>query len=266
MSNTRDRQRAKRRYLRRQASLAAKARRGQKRRRIAGSVVAVFVVVGVAFGVRSWADDTPAPERAASDSVTDTASPSASKSEDSSSPTASSAITAPPPASLAEQARWQATVKTTVGTMVLNLDGKVAPQTVASFLNLSRKNFYDDTTCHRLTTEGIFVLQCGDPDGTGSGGPGYSYGIENAPKDGKYLAGTLAMARTADPNSNGSQFFMVYDDTTLPVDGGGYTIFGEVQTGLDVLREVAAAGVKGGGGDGTPEKTVTITDISVERI
>ena len=85
--------------------------------------------------------------------------------------------------------------------------------------------------------EGIYVLQCGDPTGTGQGGPGYTFGIENAPKDGKYPTGVLAMARTQDPNSNGGQFFITYKETQLPTDGGGYTIFGKVTKGLDIVEQ-----------------------------
>ena len=84
--------------------------------------------------------------------------------------------------------------------MTLDLDGKKAPQTVASFIFLARKGYFDNTTCHRLTTSGLYVLQCGDPTGSGSGGPGYGFGIENAPKAGDYPAGTLAMARADQPD------------------------------------------------------------------
>ncbi|MEJ7691232.1 MAG: peptidylprolyl isomerase [Nocardioidaceae bacterium] len=147
---------------------------------------------------------------------------------------------------MAEGATWVATVTTNCGDIELELDGAKAPQTVASFLQLSTDSFYDDTPCHRLTTDGIFVLQCGDPTGSGSGGPGYGYGIENAPKDGAYPTGTLAMARSSDPNSNGSQFFIVYQDTMLPVEGGGYTIFGKVTKGLDIVQSIADKGVDGG--------------------
>ena len=98
----------------------------------------------------------------------------------------------------------------------MELDGTKAPQTVASFLGLARSGYWNDSPCHRLVTSGIFVLQCGDPTGTGSGGPGYGFGVENAPKDDQFPAGTLAMARTSDPNSNGGQFFIVYKQTELP--------------------------------------------------
>jgi peptidyl-prolyl cis-trans isomerase B (cyclophilin B) len=170
----------------------------------------------------------------------------------------------PPSKSLAENATWRATIETNCGPIVIDLDGKAAPQTVSSFIFLAQKNFFDDVPCHRLTTSGLYVLQCGDPTGSGSGGPGYGYGIENAPADGDYPSGTVAMARTADPNSNGSQFFIVYDDTILPTDGGGYSIFGKVVEGLDIVQAIAAQGLAP---DGTaPKQPVSMLDISVEKL
>lgn len=172
---------------------------------------------------------------------------------------------APPPASDADDATWVATLTTNCGDITLELDGAAAPQTVASFVSLADKGYYDDSPCHRLTTEGIFVLQCGDPTGTGTGGPGYGFPIENAPADGSYPTGTLAMARSNDPNSNGSQFFIVYKDTALPTDGGGYSVFGTVTEGLDIVEAVAKQGVEGGGGDGAPAQPISILSVSVEE-
>ena len=98
----------------------------------------------------------------------------------------------PPPA----QGMWTVRLSTTCGEVVMELDGDAAPVGVGSFLGLAQAGFYDSTPCHRLTTQGIFVLQCGDPTGTGTGGPGYCYGpVENAPADDVYPAGTVAMAR-----------------------------------------------------------------------
>ena len=132
----------------------------------------------------------------------------------------------------------------------------LAPATVASEVFLTENGFYDATSCHRLTTEGIFVLQCGDPTGTGSGGPGYTVPDENLPAaDGvNYPAGTVAMAN-AGPNTSGSQFFIVYADTVLPP---GYSIWGRVISGLDVVDGVAKVGVAGGGSDGPPAQPITI--------
>ena len=138
-----------------------------------------------------------------------------------------------------------------------------APCTTNSFRHLAEKKYFDGTSCHRLTTDGIFVLQCGDPTGTGSGGPGYEFGEENVPAEGSnnYPAGTVAMAN-AGPGTNGSQFFLVYQDTTLPA---GYTIFGTFTTGLDVVQKVADAGVADGSGDGTPKQTTTLTSVTIGK-
>jgi peptidyl-prolyl cis-trans isomerase B (cyclophilin B) len=181
----------------------------------------------------------------------------------------------PPSASLAQNTTWRATLKTNCGTIVMDLDGKAAPQTVSSFIFLSQKGFYDDSPCHRLTTpsQGLSVLQCGDPTGTGTGGPGYGYGIENAPKNGEYPTGTVAMARTSDPNSNGSQFFIVYRDTPDGQDDGSgqpasalaadYTLVGHVTIGIDVVQKIAAGGIQGDTGDGKPKLPVNISTLVV---
>lgn len=162
-----------------------------------------------------------------------------------------------------EPATLTATLGTTCGDIVLELDAAAAPQTVASFAFLAGEGYWDDSPCHRLTTAGIFVLQCGDPTGSGRGNPGYGYGIENAPADGLYPPGTLAMARTQDPESNGGQFFIVYEDTRLPVEGGGYSVFGRVTEGLGIVEALAAEGVDGGGGVGAPAQPISILTVDV---
>ncbi len=167
-----------------------------------------------------------------------------------------------PDAARAQDARWTAHVLTSCGEITLDLYGDKAPQTVASFLFLAEDGYWDDSPCHRLVTSGIFVLQCGDPTGTGSGGPGYGYGVENAPKNYVYPRGTLAMARTTDPNSNGGQFFIVYEKTQLP-DPNGYSIFGRVTGGMDIVDRVAAAG---NAADGVaPAQPISILDVKVEK-
>jgi peptidyl-prolyl cis-trans isomerase B (cyclophilin B) len=145
------------------------------------------------------------------------------------------------------------------------LDGASAPQATANFISLVQSDFYESLSCHRLTTSGIFVLQCGDPNGDGSGGPEYRFGpIENAPADDVYPAGTIAMARQGNlGDSMGSQFFIVYEDSTIPSDvAGGYTVFGRVTSGLDAILEIAAAGTQ----EGTekPISEVKMTSLSVE--
>lgn len=180
--------------------------------------------------------------------------------------TASTQQYALPSADLAENRSW-------TGTLTLNdsiplgisLDGAAAPQAVSNFIALSQAGYYTGTPCHRLTTEGLYVLQCGDPTGTGTGGPGYTFGpLENIPADGVYPAGTIAMARSSAEDSMGSQFFIVYQDTQLP--SPGYTILGQVTSGLDQLvSDIVSAGVTpvNGEGDGAPVVPTTLTSVSV---
>ena len=136
-----------------------------------------------------------------------------------------------------------ATVTTNCGVITMELYGTKAPQTVASFLSLAKSDYWADSPCHRLTTaaQGIFVLQCGDPTGTGTGSPGYGFGVENAPADFTFPPGTLAMARSSGPNTNGGQFFIVYKQTVLK-DPIGYSIFGRITSGMDIVDRIAAAG------------------------
>ncbi|MBC7442126.1 MAG: peptidylprolyl isomerase [Ramlibacter sp.] len=173
-----------------------------------------------------------------------------------------------PPSSLAEGRTWTGTMALNGIPLKIELDGALAPQAVSSAVSLINSGFYQDLSCHRLTTGGFFVLQCGDPEGTGAGGPGYSYGpVENAPADNVYPAGTLAMARQGGNGySMGSQFFIVYDDTTIPADAaGGYTVLGKVTSGLDQIKgQITDAGVTGGSTGGAPVVPTTITQVSVQ--
>ena len=158
---------------------------------------------------------------------------------------------------------YTATVVTNCGTIVVSLDGKHAPHTVNSFAFLAGKHYFDNTPCHRLTTSGIYVLQCGDPTGTGTGGPGYTIPDENL-KGATYPAGTVAMANTGQPHTGGSQFFFVYANTQLPPQ---YTPFGTVTKGLDVLKKIADAGSdnSNGPGDGAPNQAVVIESFTVTK-
>jgi peptidyl-prolyl cis-trans isomerase B (cyclophilin B) len=138
-----------------------------------------------------------------------------------------------------------------------------APTTVGTIAWLTNQGFYNYTSCHRLTTQGIFVMQCGDPAGNGTGSPGFSFADENLPtagSDGTYVypRGTVAMANSG-PNTNGSQFFLVYQDSPLPPN---YSVWGQITEGLDVLDNVAAAGVLDGSSDGLPSQAVVISKAS----
>ncbi|GAA2064788.1 peptidylprolyl isomerase [Leifsonia soli] len=196
------------------------------------------------------------------------AGPGAAKPSSSASPSASPSAGGVPPKTLAEDRTWTGTMTINGVPLGVSLDGAAAPQAVSSTVSLVQKKFYDGLTCHRLTTSGIFVLQCGDPQGNGQGGPGYEYGpIENAPADDVYKAGTIAMARQGNnAESQGSQFFIVYEDTKIPSDdAGGYTVIGSVTSGLDQLKaQVTDKGVEGGKTDGTPAVKTTIDSFTLQ--
>jgi len=173
-----------------------------------------------------------------------------------------------------DPAQVSASMATRQGNIGLMLANNESPCTVNSFASLIGQKYFDNTKCHRLTTSpDLGVLQCGDPKGDGTGGPGYGFGNEyptdqyppNDPKAQQpvvYPRGTLAMANSGQPNSNGSQFFMVYRDSQLPPQ---YTIFGTIQPdGLTVLDKIAKAGVAGGGDDGPPALEVTIRSLLLD--
>ncbi|MEI2713197.1 MAG: peptidylprolyl isomerase [Nocardioides sp.] len=165
----------------------------------------------------------------------------------------------PPPAQPAQSGRVKAAITTNAGIFNVTLDAANAPCTVNSFVSLSEQGFYDDTSCHRLTTEGIFVLQCGDPTGTGMGGPGYQYADELKGTE-TYGPGTLAMANSG-PDTNGSQFFLVYGDSPLEPN---YTVFGQLDTkSVQAIKKIAEAGTQTGAPDGPPKQRVKISQITV---
>lgn len=166
-----------------------------------------------------------------------------------------------PNAGITESNKATISFTTNQGEIVIETTPSLAPLTVNAMAALAQKNYFDNTICHRLTTEGIFVLQCGDPTGTGTGGPGFNIPDENLPQptENNYPAGTVAMAN-AGPGTSGSQFFLVYQDTSL---GPDYTIWGSITSGLDILQTIASAGVVDGGADGAPLTGVTIESTKV---
>lgn len=216
-------------------------------------------------------DDTAADDTAANDTTGDDTALDPEAGQDTEAPPEQDPLPStdppqyegPPDPAQAEERTWRATLSTTVGTVELELDGEAAPQAVANFVHLARDGYYDGTACHRLLPDSL--LQCGDPSATGTGGPGYGFGpIENAPADDLYPAGTLAMARVGqDGESMGSQFFLVFDDVTLPSDSaGGYSVFGTVTEGMDTLAQVGAAGL---GSEGErPAMDVIIENVEIQ--
>ena len=247
------------RQANRRATMAARARR---RNRLVSAVVgAAIVVAGLAYLLwpSSVAVVAPLPK------PTPTVKPSW--------PVATAVTCQTPPALRTNVLSWtkdpapasvsskMLTLDTNCGAIKISLLPGIAPHTVASMTYLAEHGYFDRTKCHRLTTAGLFVIQCGDPKGTGSGGPGYTVPDENLPGNAanNYPAGTVAMANSG-PNTNGSQFFIVFANTTL---GPNYTIWGHVTAGLDIAKYVANQGVAGGLSDGAPSQPLVITKATV---
>ena len=217
-------------------------------------VIALATAAQIAYGTVGPGAPKAKPTASAAATPTPTATPSPSGTV--------------PPKALAENRAWTGSLTLNSVTLGITLDGKRAPQAVANFVSLAKKGFYTGLTCHRLTTKPYYVLQCGDPAGNGTGGPGYSFGpIENAPKNGVYPTGVIAMARGATADSQGSQFFIVYRTSDFGA-GDGYTVFGSVTSGLPALRSaITDKGVTAGSGpspdDGAPKVPTKITAVSV---
>jgi peptidyl-prolyl cis-trans isomerase B (cyclophilin B) len=159
------------------------------------------------------------------------------------------------------------TLHTSLGNIVINIDLSRTPCTAASFAYLASKQFFNGSTCHRLVTQTFFVLQCGDPTGTGAGGPTYRFADENLPTAGPsgaavYQRGVVALANTGQPVSNSSQFFITYQDCEL---SPAYTPFGTVTAGMSIVDKVAKAGTDNANaaGDGHPKLTLTIRSVTV---
>lgn len=252
MNKKRDRARERAQALK-AAARRERALQVRRRRTIIAAAVIVAIVVALAIVVAKLVEDDPA---------TGDESPTAAESTDTATPDAPASYDAPPPPDQARDA--EVLVSTSAGDLTLDLDADAAPQAVASFEFLVEEGFFDGTSCHRLLPGAL--LQCGDPTGTGTGGPGYSFGpVENAPEDQVYPAGTVAMARVGGQgDSMGSQFFLVFEDTPLPDDSaGGYTVMGTITSGLDELRRIGAAGTVDGSSDGRPKNDVIIETMEI---
>jgi peptidyl-prolyl cis-trans isomerase B (cyclophilin B) len=274
----RQRQLARQAHQRRMQRQEVRARRN-KQWAAGGTTAVIVVAVGViaAFLAGAFGSSTGKPSAATSPSPSASATPTPTPTP-SSTPamvdgkcvyikagTAARKVSLPS-ATPDTKATYTATIKTNRGNIVIDMLNSEAPCTVNSFVSLADQRFYNNTHCHRLTTEGIFVLQCGDPTGTGEGGPGYEYGNENLPKANKsgeftYTPGMVAMANTGAPDSNGSQFFLVYKDSPLPPD---YTPFGTIASGLKIIQTVAKAGATPAG-DGHPKEKVQIESVTVSK-
>lgn len=260
---------AKRKLANQQQRRASRAKRRQRIAITTSVAVVVVVVVGVVLVSTMGRDSAPAPA-AAPAAATPTALGHCAFTPTPQDP-AAKPVPVPTVTEASTTGTTPATIRTDKGPIPMTLDRPTGPCAVENFMSLAKAGFYNDTPCHRLTTtEGLKVLQCGDPTGTGSGGPGYT--INDEPPTGLapaangavvYPRGTVAMAKTSAPNSGGSQFFLVYADSTLPPD---YTVFGTIGApGLATLDGVAQAGSdnSNGTGDGKPVTPVQIQTVTV---
>ena len=288
--NERERKRARERFERQREQ---RLQRQHKIRRWTGIGVIVAMVVGLAVGLTAafagGSGKAAAGKPTAKATASSSASPSASTSatavaEPAQHCTYTTAGTAAktvskPSATPDYKAGYTATINTNLGKININLLNSKATCTVNSFIHLASANFWNASQCHRIvTTGGLYILQCGDPiakadakltcaqtaGAPGTGGPGYEFASENL-TGAKYTAGTVAMANSGTANSNGSQFFLVYQNSTLPAQ---YTPFGTITSGLDILQKVAKAGTSchySGAGDGAPKEKVVIDSVSVHK-
>jgi cyclophilin family peptidyl-prolyl cis-trans isomerase len=275
VAGKRDRQRklARARYERQQERREERARRARL-----WTVIGVACIVVIGIGVGGYFFFRPGGSNAAASSATATPTATATATATptptqvaepathcayTSSPPAARSV-GMPPTTPASTATYQATIVTNRGNVVIDLLNSKATCTVNSFVYLAAKNYFNNTKCHRLTTAGsLSVLQCGDPTGNGTGGPGYGFANENT-TGATYPEGTVAMAHSSLPNSNGSQFFIVYKNSTLSPN---YTPFGTVVSGLGIIQSVAKAGSDNaiGSGDGHPKEPVVIERVTIKK-
>jgi peptidyl-prolyl cis-trans isomerase B (cyclophilin B) len=269
-SKERQRKRARERYERLRAVRAAQRRTILRR---AGIGVAIVLVIGLAAGLSvafTGGSNTGGSKPAAAPAAKTSARCTYTKS--------SSGAVKPvslPPSNPDLKAAYTATINTNLGPVTISLANSKAPCTVNSFTHLASANFWNNTQCHRVSDSGgLYMLQCGDPTATasqklscssatmGTGGPGYAFNDENL-KGATYPAGTVAMANSG-PNTNGSQFFLVFAQTSLPAS---YTPFGTITSGLDILQNVAKVGTSCSysAGGGVPKEKVSIKSVDIRK-
>jgi peptidyl-prolyl cis-trans isomerase B (cyclophilin B) len=291
-SRERERRRARERFEQQRSVHRERQRKNRKR---AGIGLAVLCVLGLIAGVTTILVSGGGPATAAkkpTTKVSATASPSASATASAS---AAAAVAEPaqhctytsasagsvvksslPTASPDYKAAYTASINTNLGPIKIDLANSKATCTVNSFAHLASTNFWNNSQCHRMSaTGGLYFLQCGDPTAKaslklscssttiGTGGPGYEFASENL-TGATYPAGTIAMANTGSPDTNGSQFFLVFKQTSLPAD---YTPFGTITSGLGILQNVAKAGTTCtySAGGGVPKDKVIIDSVSINK-
>ncbi|HTR94399.1 MAG TPA: peptidylprolyl isomerase [Trebonia sp.] len=300
-SRERERRRARERFEKQREARLARQRTLRKRFGIGLAVVCVLGLIGgitaaMLGGSTPAAAKKPKATASASASASSSATPTTSAAAVTEPATHCTYTTkgvagaakkvSVPPASPNYKATYTAAINTNLGTIKINLLNSKATCTVNSFVHLASAGYFNASQCHRVTTaNGLYVLQCGDPyakasekltcastaGAPGTGGPGYEFANENLPTATSstasvtYKAGTVAMANSGGSDTNGSQFFLVYKNSTL---GPDYTPFGTITSGLDILQKVANAGTSctySGAGDGAPKEKVVINSVTIKQ-
>ncbi|MFF4892547.1 peptidylprolyl isomerase [Micromonospora chersina] len=276
MTSTRERQRAaaRARLEREMAERATKARKRRQTQAIVGAAaVLVLVVAGTVWLATSLGGDDKKQNTAGGDGFSQCVFNEVPK-EGRSKQIKDVGL---PATQQANKGTQTMTIDTNLGPVTAKIDRAKVPCTAGSFTHLASKGFFDNTKCHRLVTEGIKVLQCGDPSATGNGwrqtdgtgGPSYNLAEENLPTDKRppYPEGVIAMANSGQQGSTGSQFFIVYGDSQLDPN---YTVLGTITGGMDLVKQVAAAGDDGAfaqqAGGGHPKKEIVINKLSMSDI
>ncbi|MGW1061300.1 peptidylprolyl isomerase [Micromonospora rubida] len=275
MTSTKERQRAaaKARLQRNMAAQATRARKRRQTQAIVGAGAALLLVVAgtVWLATTIGGDDDKKQETAASGLVQCAFTEIPKESQ-----TKEIKDVGLPQGQQASTGVQTLTMDTNLGPITAKVDRAASPCTAASFTHLASKNFFDNSKCHRLVTEGIQVLQCGDPSATGkgwrdtdgTGGPAYKLTEENLPTDKRpaYPKGVIAMANSGQPGSTGSQFFIVYGDSQLDPN---YTVLGTITGGMDIVEAVAKAGDDKAfaqqAGGGHPKKEVVIKKLTMSE-
>ncbi|MFJ7149843.1 peptidylprolyl isomerase [Streptomyces sp. NPDC100445] len=264
----RRRQLAREKFLRQQQRRTQARRKARLRNSVIASVLGVVVIGSVALYTTGVLKDDGKKTNASA--ATTPSAPPTSKAPDPCAKPAAGSVKKlswkkEPAMTIDTSAKYSMKLATTCGDIDIALKTAAAPHTVNSFAFLAGKGYFDHTRCHRLTANQIYVLQCGDPQGTGMGGPGYTVPDENLKdkvlKGNTYPAGTVAMANTGKPHTGGSQFFLVYKDSPLPPS---YTPFGTITaSGMKVLHKIAAAGAQPA--DPSTQNTAPNATVVIDR-
>ncbi|MEV0154518.1 peptidylprolyl isomerase [Micromonospora sp. NPDC050686] len=276
MTSTRERQRAAARAQleRKMAERAARARKRRQTQAIIGASAALLLVIaGTVWLASRFGDDDGPQGTAAQDSGAAQCAFTEVPKEQRHKEIKDVGL---PPGQQSTSGTQTMTLDTNLGPITAKVDRSKVPCTAGSFTHLASKNFFDNSKCHRLVTQGIKVLQCGDPSVTGkgwrqtdgTGGPSYRLAEENLPTDKRpaYPEGVIAMANNGDPGSTGSQFFIVWGDSQLDPN---YTVLGTITGGMDVVQQVAKAGDDGAfaqqAGGGHPKKEIVIKKLTMSE-